>query len=341
VSIRIVKKGYLDTIQDLGRFGYQHLGIPPGGALDPWALQLANGLVGNTPGEAGLELFFPAPTIQFETDAVIAISGADWQPCLTGIPVDINRTIIVKKGVTLTFQQPNTGRVAYLTVRGGFQLEPWLGSCSTQWGVELSGFKGRALQKEDQLPFRRSFEFSNLTPESFLSLPWKPALKTSSINKAIRIIPDAHFHFLDDSSQELLTGASFNILPQSNRMGFFFKGPQLSGNYRELISAAVRKGTVQWLSDKNFIILMADHPTTGGYPRIAQVIAADLPKLAQWPASLPLQFKWISRSDAEMIYREQHFLLSQMQIAASNRLASYLKISQASNGKDCINNNCF
>ncbi|MCX6263858.1 MAG: biotin-dependent carboxyltransferase family protein [Bacteroidetes bacterium] len=325
MSIRIIKKGSLDAIQDLGRFGYQHLGIPPGGALDPWALQLANGLVGNTPGEAGLELFFPAPTLQFEKDAVIAISGADWQPCLQGIPIDINRTILVKKGAVLTFQQPNSGRVAYVTVRGGFQLEPWLGSCSTQWGVELSGFKGRALLKEDLLPFRSSFEFSTLAPESFLALPWKPALQTSLFNTPIRLLPDSHFHFLDEASQNRLTGASFTILPQSNRMGFLLQGPKLTGNYRELISAAVRRGTIQWLPDEQIILLMADHPTTGGYPRIAQVIAADLPKLAQWPASLPLQFEWISRNDAEQIYREQHFLLTQMQNAAGNRLASYLE----------------
>ena len=108
-------------------------------------------------------------------------------------------------------------------------------------------------------------------------------------------------------------------------MGFLLQGPKLTGNYRELISAAVRRGTIQWLPDEQIILLMADHPTTGGYPRIAQVIAADLPKLAQWPASLPLQFEWISRNDAEQIYREQHFLLTQMQNAAGNRLASYLE----------------
>jgi antagonist of KipI len=191
--------------------------------------------------------------------------------------------------------------------------------------VELSGFKGRALQKEDLLPFRSSFEFSTLALESFLALPWKPALQTSSFNTPIRLIPDSHFHFLDEASQKRLTGASFTILPQSNRMGFLLQGPKLTGNYRELISAAVRRGTVQWLPDEQIILLMADHPTTGGYPRIAQVIAADLPKLAQWPASLPLQFEWISRTDAEQIYREQHFLLTQMQNAAGNRLASYLE----------------
>jgi antagonist of KipI len=272
-----------------------------------------------------LELFFPAPTLQFEKDAVIAISGADWQPCLQGILVEINRTILVKKGAVLTFQQPIAGRVAYLTVRGGFQLEPWLGSYSTQWGVELSGFWGRALLKEDQLHFRSSFEFSTLALESFLPLPWKPALKTSSFNTPIRVLPDSHFHLLDEASQERLTSASFNLLPQSNRMGFILKGPKLTGNYRELISAAVRRGTIQWLPDEQIILLMADHPTTGGYPRIAQVIAADLPKLAQWPASLPLQFEWISRTDAEQIYREQHFLLTQMQNAVGNRLASYLE----------------
>jgi antagonist of KipI len=325
MSIRIIKKGSLDSMQDLGRFGYQHLGIPPGGALDTWSLQIANSLVGNKLEEAGLEIFFPAPTLLFEADAVIAISGADWQPYLQGMPVEINRTILVKKGCVLTFQHPKAGRVMYIAVRGGFQLNAWLGSFSTQWGVPSSGFRGRALDKQDLLPFRDSVEFTTQAPESFLPLPWKPAFKNSSSTTPIRLIRDTHFNLLDEVSKEQLTCASFTILPPSNRMGFIVKGPSLTGTYRELISAAVRRGTIQWLPDGQIIILMADHPTTGGYPRIAQVITADLSRLAQWPASLPLHFEWVNRSNAEQIYREQIFLLAQLQNAAGNRLASYLE----------------
>lgn len=325
MSIRIIKKGSLDSVQDLGRFGYQHLGIPPGGALDTLALQMANSLVGNNLGEAALELFFPAPTLCFEKDAVIAISGADWQPCLQGIPVETNRTIIVKKGTVLSFQQPQSGRVMYVALRGGFQLEPWLGSGSTQWGVALSGFLGRALDKDDVLYFRTSIELAGHIPESFLALPWKPAIKKETFSTPIRLLRNSHFDLLDEVSKKQLTTTSFTLLPQSNRMGFIIKGATLTGQYRELISAAVTRGTIQWLPDGQMIILMADHPTTGGYPRIAQVIGADLPRLAQWPATVPLQFAWIDRPSAEQLYREQVFLLTQLQNAAGNRLASYLE----------------
>ena len=130
----------------------------------------------------------------------------------------------------------------------------------------------------------------------------------------IRIIAGKHFSLLDTTAQTNLLESDFSLLPESNRMGFLLKGTPLTGNYKEMISAAVQFGTIQWLPDGQLIILMADHPTTGGYPRIANVIQADLHRLAQWP-----------QQEAVQLYQEQLFSLSQLQNASAFRLASYLE----------------
>ena len=131
MSIRIVKQGLFDTIQDAGRYGYQHLGINPGGAMDIIAASLANILVGNEYNEAVIEMHYPAPTIYFEKAAVIALSGADFLAKINGKDVPINTTIIVAAKSTLSFDKYLTGARLYFAIQGGFSIEPWLDSYST------------------------------------------------------------------------------------------------------------------------------------------------------------------------------------------------------------------
>jgi len=324
MSLRIIKKGSCDSLRDLGRWGYQHLGIPPCGAMDTFALQQANILVGNDRGEACIEMFFPAPVIQFEADALIAISGAQWNPSLQGIPVNTLQPIRVKKGAILRFEKPTSGRVAYLSVQGGFSIPQWLGSYSTHIGVALAGWKGRLLEKNDELPFRKTLHHVWESTATWLPEPWMAAPEKNMF-APIRIIAGKHFSLLDTTAQTQLLSSPFSLLPESNRMGCLLKGIPLEGNYREMISAAVQCGTIQWLPDGQLIVLMADHPTTGGYPRIANVIQADIHRLAQWPIQKPITFEMISREDAIRFYQEQHFLLTQLQNATAFRLASYLE----------------
>lgn len=324
MSIRIIKKGSCDSIRDLGRWGYQYLGIPPAGAMDTFSLQLANVLVGNNRGEACIEMFFPAPVVVFESDALIAISGAYWEPQLNGVSVNNNQPIFVKKGVALRFNKPISGRVAYLSVRGGYAVDKWLGSYSTYLGVAISGFKGKLLEKNDQIPFRKIMHHTWETNTGWMSTPWMAGPEKDAL-APIRIMAGKHFSLLDTMAQKALLQSSFTISPESNRMGYLINCIALHGSYREMISAAVQFGTIQWLPDGQLIILMADHPTTGGYPRIANVIQADLPRLAQWPLHLPLTFEMISRNEAVQLYQEQLFLLTQLQNATAFRLASYLE----------------
>lgn len=324
MSLRIIKKGSCDSIRDLGRWGYQHLGIPPGGAIDTFSLQQANILVGNERGEACIEMFFPAPIIQFEADAMIAISGAQWEPRLQDMPVNTLQPIRVKKGVELRFGKPASGRVAYLSVQGGFAMSKWLGSYSTHIGVELSGWKGRLLEKNDEIPFRKNLHHAWKNNAGWLPEPWMATPEKEPL-APIRIIAGKHFSLLDTTAQTNLLESDFSLLPESNRMGFLLKGTPLTGNYKEMISAAVQFGTIQWLPDGQLIILMADHPTTGGYPRIANVIQADLHRLAQWPQQKPVSFVMISQDEAVQLYQEQLFSLSQLQNASAFRLASYLE----------------
>lgn len=324
MSLRIIKKGSCDSIRDIGRSGYQHLGIPPCGAMDTFSLQQANLLLGNDRGEACIEMFFPAPVIQFEADALIAISGANWEPQLNGLSVSINQPILVKKGVELRFAKPISGRVAYLSVQGGFAIDKWLGSYSTHIGVALSGWKGKLLEKNDQVPFRKTMHNVWEKNAEWITKPWLAGSIKNPL-APIRIIAGKHFSLLDKSAQTQILQSSFSLLPESNRMGFLIKGIPLKGNYREMISSAVQFGTVQWLPDGQLVVLMADHPTTGGYPRIANVIQADLPRLAQWPLHLPVTFEIISREAAIQLYQEQLILLTQLQNATAFRLASYLE----------------
>jgi antagonist of KipI len=324
MSIQVIKKGSWDTIQDNGRRGWQHLGIPVGGSMDTIAAQMANFLVGNSHREAVLEMFLPGPTLRFSAPALIAITGAGRVTASEDIAVDYNRPVFVAEGTTLSWQPTATGRIAYLAIQGGWQLEPWLGSYGTCLGVAASGWQGRPLQKGDVIPFRSSIApAEGLQETTIRSLPWKHTL---SIDKSspIRLLPDAHLSLLDDHSKGQLISSSFSIHANSNRMSYKLVGSQLSGQRREMISSAVMRGSLQWLPDGGLHIFMADHPTTGGYPRIAQVIAVDLGRLAQWPLNEAVHFEWVTREQAEELLLEQQAYLSTLKNTLHLRLASYL-----------------
>lgn len=324
MSIQVIRKGSCDTIQDNGRTGWQHLGIPVGGSMDPVAAQMANFLVGNSFGEAVLEMFLPGPTLRFSSPALIAITGAGRVISSEGMEVEYNRPLLVAEGTTLSWQPTDAGRIAYLATQGGWQLQPWLGSYATCLGVADSGWQGRPLQKEDVIPFRSSIAVPDgWQPTMIKSFPWKHAL---SIDKSspIRLLPDTHLSLLNEHSIRQLISSPYSIHANSNRMSYALTGPELSGQRQEMISSAVMRGSLQWLPDGGLHIFMADHPTTGGYPRIAQVIAADLGRLAQWPLNEPVHFDWVTREQAELLLREQRTYLSTLEKTLHLRLASYL-----------------
>lgn len=325
MSIQVIKKGTLDTIQDLGRTGWQHLGISTGGVMDPVSAQVANMLIGNGPQEAVLEMFLPGPVLQFESDALISITGAASVVTTEGLSVETDRPVWIKAGTSILFQPLASGRIAYLAVRGGFNLKPWLNSYSTCQGITSSGWQGRALQKGDVLPLRQTICFPDEGQQSSVrSLPWKYPGTHSQSTLPIRLLPNSTIALLTEEAQERITTAPFILQPSSNRMAYSLQGPVLEGQRVEMISSAVVRGSLQWLEAGRLHIFMADHPTTGGYPRIAQVIAADAGRLAQWPLNQPIHFEWTTRQQAEQLLRDQQSYLSRLEKSMHFRLASYL-----------------
>ena len=153
MGITIIKAGIADTICDSGRFGYQHLGIPPGGAMDPIAFCVANALVGNDSNEGVIEMHYPASTIQFNTHSLIALTGANFGATIDGIAIPLHQPILIPANSILAFNKNISGARVYLSVAGGFVAEKWLGSYSTQLLVNKGGFHGRSLKKNDCIAF--------------------------------------------------------------------------------------------------------------------------------------------------------------------------------------------
>ena len=191
MSIRVIKKGLLDTIQDQGRYGYQHLGINPCGVMDPVAMRMANALTGNEANESVLEIHFPAPVLVFETDAIIAISGADFGAILnTETPAPINRCIAVKAGTQLSFQKQIKGARAYMAVHGGFQTATWLNSSATHIGLPSVGM---VLQNQMTLSLKKSLQVSETK-----IYPWIASSPVDEQDHCIRYIAGNEINRLDN-----------------------------------------------------------------------------------------------------------------------------------------------
>ncbi|WP_059040561.1 5-oxoprolinase subunit C family protein [Paenibacillus rubinfantis] len=319
MSLLIEKPGLLTTVQDLGRFGVQKYGVIVSGAMDAFALRLANLLVGNAEGEAGLEITLLGPVIRFEQTALISLCGGDLSPKLNGIPVPLWRTVLAPKGSTLTFGPAKLGCRAYLAVGGGIDVPVRMNSRSTYLRAGIGGYEGRSLVAGDQLSFgemtpRGSHLLASLareaSKESGAFSRWAvfpEILPKYAANPIVQLIPGEEYDLFQEQSQLDLWQEQFAVLPQSDRMGYRFKGRQLQMNQsKEMISSAVTMGTVQVPPDGNPIILMADRQTTGGYPKIAQVASVDLPLLAQTNLGARVRFRKITLQEAQrqLIERE-------------------------------------
>jgi len=325
MSLRIIKNGILDTIQDEGRYGYQHSGINPGGAMDSIAMRVANMLAGNDVDEAVIEMHFPAAEIEFEATALIALAGADLSASVNGEAVPVLHPIIMQKGSILHFDKRETGSRVYLAVKGGFVADDWLNSKSTHLKVKAGGLNGRALQKNDRILLKQ--KYPPIIPgkiQSFKILPWYAKTSDLYATNIIRFIPGNEYSILDDESKQTLEKENMVISRESDRMGYRLLSETLQViNKKEMISSAVTRGTMQLLPGGDLIILMADHQTTGGYPRIGHMISADIPSLAQMQAGDKFSLQQISLANAERSLLTQEMNLQQLQIACNFRLKEY------------------
>src|SRR6187549_2647017 len=173
MSLKILKAGMLDSIQDSGRIGYQQFGINPGGAMDKHAAAIANILVGNNTNEAVIEMHFPAPTIFFDQQAIIALCGADFSANINGTQIPLNHAVIINKNTTLQFHTPKNKSRCYLAIKDGVSISKWLNSYSTNLVAEAGGFSGRKLLKDDILELNSSTNIYKLQDaDDFKILPW-------------------------------------------------------------------------------------------------------------------------------------------------------------------------
>lgn len=325
MSLRIIKAGIQDTVQDLGRYGYQQAGIHPSGAMDRYALQVANALVGNPLPEAVLEIHFPAPVILFTRPLLIALTGAHFSPSINGEPVPVNQCIVVNKHDTLQFHHPVKGTRCYLSVQGGFRLDPWLGSRSTSLKAGAGGYEGRNLRKGDELICNTESDYHLfLKDKNYRVLPWTIEYEPADADTDIGILPGHEWDRLTAAAKERILQTPFLITRQADRMGYHLGNEPLevvSGE--ELVSAAVNFGTIQLLPDGKLIILMADHQTTGGYPRVAHVISAHHSRLAQAGPGQALRFRLMDPEEAEQKLQQQQQHIKQLQYACLFKLQSY------------------
>lgn len=315
MRIDVLKPGMLSQLQDLGRHGYQHLGVPVGGAMDEWSHRVANLLTANATDAATLEMVMVGPSLRFQTGTEIAITGADLSPTINGLPMAMNRRLDIPAGAQLDFGRRRNGMWCYLAVRGGFAAPFVMGSRSTYARGGFGGHRGRALRKDDQL---ETFDAPRAGQLPVVEIPSSlPSMKPGSV-VSLRVVPGEHWSEFDAGSQELLSHAVYRISLKSDRMGYRLEGPALlRATPRELISEAVSSGTIQVPPDGQPIVLMAERQTTGGYPKIAHVIGVDLPLLAQMAPQQELRFVPITLEEAQRLYLERERKLIALQEALS------------------------
>ena len=334
--LSVIKSGTADSIQDLGRFGFQHLGINPTGVMDRIAAQTANFLVGNVADEAVLECHFPACSIVFHKSILIAISGGDFTPTLDEKEIKLNTPIYVQRGATLNFKKWKNGARTYIAVKNGFEIEKWLGSYSTNLKANAGGFNGRNLKKDDQIKVKSDSHDVGLKMKSekqddsffnfhFSIFPWHVEIDNLYAFEEIEILVGNDFETLTDDSQQKLFSNEFLITMRSDKMGYrLLSDPLIMKNEnRSLLSSGVTLGTMQLLPTGQIIILMSDHQTTGGYPKIGHVASASFAALAQTPINKKIRFKLINIEEAEEKLMQQQKYLNKIQIACKFRLESF------------------
>lgn len=308
-TIVVQAPGLFTTVQDLGREGFGSMGVSASGAADPISLRIGNRLAGNPDGAAALEMALVGGAFTFERAAVIAVTGADFGPSSDGIPLTMWTSIEIQKGQTVTLGPSRSGARAYLCVQGGISVEPFLGSASTHVLSGLGGFEGRALRRGDRLEIGATaslFRKRSLSPK---------ALERLQPRKTIRVTDGPQRDWFANSSWKIFCDRTFRVAEQSNRMGIRLEGTPIPIDAsREMITEGVSLGAIQVPPSGLPIILFVEQQTTGGYPKIANVISADLHSLGQLRPRDAIRFERIEMNEARSLLIQQAALLSSKEI---------------------------
>ena len=310
-TMRVLESGLHTTVQDLGREGYGPMGVSPSGAADAVALRLGNRLVGNPEGAAALEMTLVGGGFVFVDDAVVALTGSDFGATLDGAGVAPWSSVVARAGATLRLGPTRTGARAYLCVHGGLVVKPFLGSASTHTMTGLGGLEGRALRKGDELrvgPATESFRKRAVV---------RKALERLVPRKILRVTAGEQFEWYSESSRRVLFDGVYRVLEQSNRMGIRLDGPPVAGQRGgEMITEGVSLGAIQVPSDGLPIVLFVDQQTTGGYPKLANVVSADLASLGQLRPRDEVRFELVDFEKARSLWIEQERLVASQEVIA-------------------------
>lgn len=324
MRITIRKPGLLSTIQDMGRWSYLAQGVPLSGAMDSLSARIANLAVGNAAGDAVIEFTYADAAFRSEDDLLLAYSGDGAVLKAGPLVLPADRPVYVPSGTEINLANNRNGSRTYLAIAGGWDVAEVLDSRSTYVTASIGGHGGRALVAGDTLRARQ--DHTDITAE------WYGRLRSTAIHYprwaigrwlflpadryTIRVVPAREFTWFEGKSVVDLLSEPFTVSVRSNRMGYHLEGPAIRRSVsHELLSTAVTPGTVQVTGDGSPLLLMADCQTTGGYPRIAQVAAVDMPLCAQLKPGDAIFFNEISRNEAEKLYIQRENQLKKLAVA--------------------------
>jgi antagonist of KipI len=294
-ALVVLDPGLLTTVQDLGRFGYQRVGVPPSGPMDRVAFRVANRLVGNADGTAGLECTIKGPRLEVRRATLLAVTGAPMGFTVNGQEAPTWTAVRVHPGDVVGFQMASIGCRAYLAVAGGIDVPEALGSRATYLRGRLGGLGGRALQKGDALPVgppATSVASEGQTVPATL----RPAYP---VERECRVIlgPQAD-RFTPDGIRAFLDGP-YEVTPQADRMGYRLKGPEIThARGHDIVSDGIPLGGIQVPGERQPIVLLVDRQTTGGYTKIATVIGVDIGAIGQTRPGHRIRFREVTLEEA-------------------------------------------
>ncbi|PSS60554.1 allophanate hydrolase [Ensifer sp. NM-2] len=318
MPIKVLHHGVATSVQDLGRPGYFHLGIPMGGAMDRYAMRAANLLVGNEEGAAGLEAVFMGPKLEFTEDALVAVTGADMPAKVDGEPVPDWTAFKVKAGQVLTFDFLKSGARICIAVSGGIDVPVALGSRSTYPIGALGGYKGRALAIDDELP---------VGDGSLATEGWTVAAnlrRRPGTPAELRVLPGLYWDRLTDAAKENFFADTWKVANEADRMGYRFKGGRkiefverkqsfgAGSDPSNIVDSCYPYGSIQIPSGTEPIILHRDAVSGGGYFMVGTVISADMDFIAQLQPNTPTRFIEVTMDEALGARQERTALLGRL-----------------------------
>ena len=296
-AIEVLAPGLQTTVQDLGRWGHQSIGVPVAGPMDPFAHRLANALAGNERGAAMLEVTLQGPTLRFSDARTVAIAGAEFDLFLDDVQIGAS-SFPVRPGGVLRFGERRRGARAYVAVSGGIDVPLVLGSRSTHLPTRTGGLEGRALVRGDRLPL--GTPVSPARGRAGIETPFRAAVT------AVRVLPGPQDDRFSSDALAVLVSAPYYVTVDSNRMGYRLEGGALGHRAgADIISDATPMGSIQVPASGQPILLMAECATTGGYATIANVITADFPSAGQLAPGDWIEFEPCTREEALAALRER------------------------------------